>query len=208
MFERAQLHSIWKLNNELKRLLVLPINRFLFMISGIRWRSDWKLYGIPIVQKNRQSTLKIGSGLQLRSSPRSNPLAPHHPVVLCTMTAQAQLEIGHSFGMTGGSVVCADQIIIGDRVAVGANSVIADTDFHPISAMERQINPSDGAHAPIIIEDDVFIGTQTLILKGVSVGAGSVIGAGSVVTSSIPAGVIAAGNPAKIIRPVGDDAEL
>jgi len=54
--------------------------------------------------------------------------------------------------------------------------------------------------APVVIEDEVFIGTSCLILKGVTIGRRSVIGAGSVVSKCIPAGVIAAGNPAKVVR--------
>ena len=52
------------------------------------------------------------------------------------------------------------------------------------------------------IEDNVFVGSRSIILKGVTIGKDSVIGAGSVVVRSIPPGVIAAGNPAKVIRPL------
>ena len=93
-----------------------------------------------------------------------------------------------------------EQIIIGDRVTVGANSILVDTDFHPLDALARQNTPWDGGTAPIMIEDDVFIGMGTLVLKGVTIGGRSIIGAGSVVTRDIPPDVIAAGNPATVIR--------
>jgi acetyltransferase-like isoleucine patch superfamily enzyme len=102
--------------------------------------------------------------------------------------------------MTGGTICAEERIIIGDDVWVGANCVIADTDFHPLDLAARLAHPLDGATAPITIEDGVFIGMQSLILKGVTIGARSVIGAGSVVTRDVPPGVIAAGNPARIIR--------
>ena len=57
-----------------------------------------------------------------------------------------------------------------------------------------------GISSPIVIEDDVFIGVNCIILKGVTIGARSIIAAGSVVTKSIPADCIAGGNPAKVIR--------
>lgn len=94
-------------------------------------------------------------------------------------------------------LVAAERIQIGQRVQVGANCTIADTDFHPLTAAGRAQDFLAGAHAaPITIEDDVFIGMQCLILKGVTIGRGSVVGAGSVVTRDVPAGVVVAGNPA------------
>ncbi len=85
---------------------------------------------------------------------------------------------------------------------IGANSTICDTDFHPLNPLEREKAPTAGLSRPIIIEADVFIGMNVLILKGSHIGHGSVIGAGSVVSGDIPAGVIAAGNPARVIRDI------
>jgi galactoside O-acetyltransferase len=61
-------------------------------------------------------------------------------------------------------------------------------------------DPASGASAPVIIEDDVFIGTQVMILKGTRIGKGSVVGAGSVVAGEIPPQVLVAGNPAQVLR--------
>ena len=102
--------------------------------------------------------------------------------------------------MTGGTLCAAEQIIIGDNVAIGANSIIIDTDFHSAAPEIRLLQSTIAKTASVKIEDDVFIGMNCLILKGVTVGKASVIGAGSVVTNSIPPGVIAAGNPARIIK--------
>jgi acetyltransferase-like isoleucine patch superfamily enzyme len=104
------------------------------------------------------------------------------------------------FGMTGGAIVVDQSVTIGDYVAIGANCTIVDTDFHPLGPYHRRQDPVDAATAPIVIEDHVFIGMQSVVLKGVTIGAGSVIGACSVVTRDIPSGVIAAGNPARVIR--------
>jgi acetyltransferase-like isoleucine patch superfamily enzyme len=197
---RLALDTPWKAFNELERLLVLPLARLQCALAGVTWGAGWRLYGLPIIQKHRRSTLVIGARLELRSRARSNPLGPHRPVILSTRRAGAVLRIGDDFGMTGGSIVAEQHILIGDRVTIGANTIIADTDFHPLAALTRQQTPLAGATAPITIADDVFIGMQSLILKGVTIGAGSIIGAGSVVTRDIPPGVIAAGNPAGVIR--------
>jgi acetyltransferase-like isoleucine patch superfamily enzyme len=192
----------WKALNEVERLLLLPLAHLQAAIAGVQWGPGWKFYGLPILQKHRRSTWRIGARLNLRSTARSNPLGPHRPCILSTRTAAALLEIGDDLGMTGGSIVAAQHIRIGHRVLIGANTIITDTDFHPLDPLERQRDPQRGAAKPVVIEDDVFIGMQCLILKGVHLGAGCVIGAGSVVSRDVPAGMIAAGNPARVIRPV------
>lgn len=189
----------WKLTNNLFRLLVHPWVRVLFLVNGIEWKRGWRFYGVPIIQKHRGSVMRFGAGLQLRSTARSNPLGANHPVVLCTWQSGALLQIGKNFAMTGGSIVAAKKIIIGNNVNVGANTVIMDTDFHPLEAEARRSDFGSSKTAPVVIEDNVFIGMNCLILKGVTLGEGSVIGAGSVVTKDVPPYTIVAGNPVRFI---------
>ena len=196
------LDAPWKVRNHLERFVALPLIRAQFLLSGVAWGKNWRVFGQPIIQRHRGSEIILGDNIELRSSVRSNPLAPNHPVVLSTRTAHAKLIIGAGTGLTGATVVAAERIEIGTRVLVGANAVIVDTDFHPLSAEERRRDINAGATALVVIEDDVFIGTQALILKGVHLGRGCVIGAGSVVTRDVPANMIAAGNPAKVLGPV------
>jgi len=115
----------------------------------------------------------------------------------------AELKIGKSLGMTLTTIVCHEKITIGNYVNLGVGVHVYDTDFHTLDWKLRRDFDADVEHkntAPIIIEDDVFVGAQAIILKGVTIGARSVIGAGSVVTKNIPADVIAAGNPCRVIR--------
>ena len=193
---QARLMS-WKAGNELRRLLLLPCAWWI--LRGVEIGGGWRCYGLPIIQRHRLSHIRIGRRMNLRSTARSNPLGPNHPVIISTRRAGARLTIGDDFGMTGGSLVCDERIRIGDRVWVGANSVIADTDFHPLDPQRRLAAPLAARTAPIQIGDDVFIGMNALILKGVSIGAGAVIGAGSVVRRDVPAGAIVAGNPAAVV---------
>ncbi len=192
----------WKITNEVLRRLLFPYIRLFFAVNGIQWEHNWKILGVPIIQKHRLSQIRIGPGLWLRSTTRSNPLGPNHPVILCTWKSGAVIEIGKNFAMTGGALVAANRITIGNDVNLGANSTMIDTDFHPLDPIERRLNPQDAEAAPININDDVFIGMNCLILKGVTIGQNSIIGAGSVVSRDIPPGVIAAGNPAKIIKSI------
>ncbi len=199
---RLAMQTPWKALNEVRRILLLPLARLYFAAVGVPWGHGWRLYGLPIIQKYRPSTLIIGDGVELRSTARSNPLGPSHPVILTTRRAGARLVIGAGLGMTGGTICAEESITIGDHVVVGANTTITDSDFHPLDPALRRRDPLAGQTRPVIIEDDVFIGMNCLILKGVTIGAASVIGAGSVVTRSIPPGVIAAGNPARVVRKV------
>ena len=192
----------WLLGLELRRRLLWPIVRAQFAWHGIAWESNWRIFGRPILQKHRGSTIKAGDGLVLRSWPRSNPLAPTHPVVLSTRSADAVLSIGNDCGFTGAVVVAAERVTIGNRVLVGGNAQIVDTDFHPLTPEGRAEDINAGSARPITIEDDVFIGMNSLILKGVTLGEGCVVGAGSVASRNVPPRTIVAGNPAKIVRSV------
>lgn len=190
----------WKITNQLRRLAALPYIRLIFWLHGLAWGQGWRIFGLPIIQRHRHSLIELGSGLELRSWASSNPLAPNHPVVLATRRAGAVLKIGENCGLTGTTVVAAERIEIGDRVLLGANTVVTDTDFHPLDPLERQRDILNGRHAPVVIEDDVFVGMNSLILKGVRLGRGSVVGAGSVVVKDVPAGVVVAGNPARVVK--------
>lgn len=89
-------------------------------------------------------------------------------------------------------------IKIGANALIGSNVEILDSDFHELHPEHRR--GGSPRMAPVELGENVFIGDGAKILKGVTVGANSVIGAGSVVTGHIPAGVIAAGNPARVVR--------
>ncbi len=191
--------------NEGFRILFYPFVYFYFRINGLQLPAGSKIFGLPIIQKHRRSTMRLGKNLQLRSTPVSNPLGVNHAVILCTWQENARLEIGDCFGMTGGSICAAKSVKIGNHVLIGANTTISDTDFHPLEFKQRMQNLHAGVSKAIRIEDEVYIGMNCLILKGVTIGRGSVIGAGSVVSRSIPPGVIAAGNPARIIKELTRD---
>ena len=89
-------------------------------------------------------------------------------------------------------------IRIGSDGLFGAHIEIFDSDFHDLDPSRRSAGTQ--AMAPVEIGDNVFVGMGARILKGSTIGSDSVIGAGSVVTGTIPDGVVAAGNPARVIR--------
>lgn len=89
---------------------------------------------------------------------------------------------------------------IGTNVKIGGCVLITDTDAHPMDYVARRSSNDGTKSAPVVIEDDVWVGAHCIILKGVTIGARSIIGAGSVVTKSIPADCVAAGNPCRVIK--------
>jgi acetyltransferase-like isoleucine patch superfamily enzyme len=141
----------------------------------------------------------------LVSSWRENSLGVFQPVILKTVRPGAILEIGDDVGISGASISASESIRIGNRVLIGSGALITDSDAHALAASERFYG-SNTRTAPVVIEDEVFIGARTIILKGVRIGKGSVIGAGSVVARDVPAGVIAGGNPCQVIKSLGESA--
>ena len=111
------------------------------------------------------------------------------------------LNIGNNVGISNSVITAYKSITIEDDVLIGAGCLITDSDHHPLNYEDR-INGSEPKSAPILIKEGSFVGANSIILKGVTIGKHSVIGAGSVVTRSVPDGELWAGNPAKFIKRV------
>jgi acetyltransferase-like isoleucine patch superfamily enzyme len=95
----------------------------------------------------------------------------------------------------------ADSITVGNHVRIGSLVAISDSDGHPVDKIERRTQPFPKASVkPVLIADDVWIGRNVIILKGVNIGEGAIVGAGSVVTKDVPPNTVVGGNPAVIIR--------
>ncbi len=197
---KDKINKQWAIRNEIRRMICLPYYRLFFAMKGVKWGRGWRILGAPLIQRYRRSKILIGDQVILRSWVSSNPVAPYHPVFISTRTETAEIRIGDNCGITGGSIIAAERIEIGDRVLIGGNCLITDTDFHPLDKSARFQDPKNITSKPVIIADDVFIGTQSILLKGTEIGTGCIIGAGSVVSGKIPPHVVAAGNPAVIIR--------
>lgn len=173
--------------------LTTIFGRFYSYWWGLKIGKNCVFRGFPIFRRYPGSFVSIGDNCAFVSSSRYNFIGVNHPFLLSTHNSDARLEIGEGCGFSGTSIGCALSIRIGNHVRCGANTIITDTDWHP---EDPRLSPD----APVIIEDNVFLGVGVIVLKGVKIGKGSIIGAGSVVTHDIPAGVIAGGIPAKVLK--------
>lgn len=114
-------------------------------------------------------------------------------------TRDSLVEIGNGCAFNNNvSIIAMKSVRIGENCLLGDQVAIYDADFHEINPATR--HRSSGAVAPVVIGNNVWLGSKTMILKGVTIGDNSVIGACSLVIKSIPPNVIAAGVPAKVIR--------
>lgn len=142
---------------------------------------------------------KISFGKNVQIGVLSSPFFYSHYTYFEARESFSEISIGDNVAINNAfSIECNAKVIIENDVLIGSFCTIMDNDGHDLAIEKRKDgNPK---MASIHIQQNVFLGSNVTILKGVTIGKNSIIGNGSVVTKSIPDNVIAAGNPAKIIR--------
>lgn len=163
---------------------------------------------VPASAKLNAGGLRLKSGCQLAVGEQSQVLA-----AVIFDKENASISIGHR-SFVNGTLIAAESIDIGDDVLISWNVTVVDHDSHAIAFSQRsqdavnwltsQKDWTPVKIAPVKICDKAWIGFNSIILKGITIGEGAVIGAGSVVTKDVPAWTIAAGNPARVIREIAE----
>ena len=171
------------------------------LLWGVHFSFPPVLFGFTRFFKSKNGKIFLGKRVRLNSNYSSNLAGAWHPVSISAI-GNGVVKIGNHTGISSSVIIAEEEIAIGDNVMIGAGCTICDTDFHPLDYKERRIPGTKGKRAKVTIEDDVFLGMHSLVLKGVTIGARSIVAAGSVVADSIPPDVIAGGCPAKVIRKV------
>lgn len=172
-------------------------------LNAVHFKTGCHFTGFPILEMVPGGRINIGERVSIISRADSNPCGLPHPTILATLSSESNIEIGDGSGISGASIVSYSKISIGRNVLIGAGSCIWDTDFHASAASsKREAQPVGIRSLPIIIEDNVFIGARVIILKGVHIGEGAVVGAGSVVRDDVGAGDIVIGNPSQVISSI------
>jgi acetyltransferase-like isoleucine patch superfamily enzyme len=162
---------------------------------GVDLAPGCSFFGRARFFRHPRSRISIGYNSTFRSSSVSNMIGVNRPCILSTLKEGAVIDIGSNCGFSGTVIGCALSIAIGKGVRCGANTLITDTDWHTD-------DPRSSPDAPVIIGENVWLGANVTILKGVTIGENTFIAAGSLVTNSLPSKVIAAGSPARVIRPI------
>lgn len=183
------------------KILLIPskfFNLIQFKLQNVKYEKTLKTYGfLTLINKGKMT---IGNNCTFVSLNIFNMVGLKKK---CTIKVypNSTLKIGNNCGFSGVSIVCQNEIQICDNVTIGGNVSIWDTDFHPLDYYDRREHIQSKIYTKkILIKNDVFIGANSIILKGVTIGEKSIVGAGSVVTKSIPNNEIWAGNPARKIR--------
>ena len=175
--------------------------RIYFRLNGVNLGNGAQSNGVPLLEMSLSGKFTIGKNFRMNNGKYFNRIGRQYRCSF-QVAKKARLTIGNNVGMSSSAIVCQHCVEIGDNTLIGGNCVIYDTDFHDLDVRKRIQDPEDFSGVrkkPVIIKNNVFIGAHSTILKGVTIGEASIIGAASVVTKDVPAGEIWAGNPAKFI---------
>ena len=146
-----------------------------------------RVFGTPVIQNS--GTLVVGDRVRLISTIATLEVS---------IGPEGTLEIGdQTFINYGTSIGATKHVRIGPRCNIGSHVMMIDNDFHRLEPERRlEVPPS----APIVLEENVWLGSRVIVLRGVTIGAHSAIGAGSVVVDDVPSRSLAVGVPARVIR--------
>lgn len=177
------------------------LNRIKFQLNRVKYGKKIKVNGIVRII-NTKGNIVLGDNIRINSGEWSNPIGFSNKTTFQTI-GKGSIIIGDYTGISNASFASASSIFIGKNVLIGAGVKIYDTDFHPLNHCYRKGGFQDQEQVKtksVLINDNVFIGAGSIILKGTSIGKNSVIGAGSIVSGKVPENEIWGGNPAKFIK--------
>ena len=181
--------------------------------SGLRFDSSWNIKGkVHVIKRpwydrllrnKKGGIITIGKRFKCFNTVTSNSIGLIQPCVFDVLEDGSYIRIGDNVGISGSTLNATVGINIESNVNIGSGCIITDTDSHPLNYYDRIADKKDSTgRAPIRICEGAFIGARSIILKGVTIGRHSVVGAGSVVTKSVPDNCIACGNPAKVVKQI------
>lgn len=213
---RIAIYKLLRIYPRLRQLFYIYYNPLCFYIHGVCFGKRMRVFDKVYILGH--GSVEIGDDFLFTSGDSLNPICRNIRGAIYTVSPESKVKIGDRVGISSACIWAKDRITIGNDVNIGGDCIIIDNDAHPHDFIQRRSAfckevgfipylktiPS----APVVIEDDVWIGARCMILKGVHIGARSIIAAGSVVTKDIPADVIAGGNPCRMIRKINREERI
>lgn len=173
-----------------------------FFRKRFKIESPFKVWGKINFLIDGEGSIIIGKDFHAVSSRKRSYITLFSPCQF-TVVGNAQIVLGDHVGLNGTTITSRFKVSIGDYTMIGPNTIIMDNDGHnPWPPRDRWT--TKGLSAEVVIENDVWIGMNCIILKGVTIGSGSIIAAGSVVINDVDSNSLYAGNPAKKIKNLVD----
>lgn len=166
--------------------------------QGVEFGPGLVLMGRPRIERIR-GRIVLGAHVTLRSHDHGYHTAMYHPTrLMVDASPDALIEVGDGTRLNGVSIHATRLIRIGRNCLIAANVSLLDSDGHGVSVADRgKANP---VSEPVLIDDDVWIGANAIVLKGVHIGRGAIVAAGSVVTRDVAPMTLVGGNPARVIK--------
>ncbi len=186
------------------------ISRLLFSGFRVSIGSQFRVDGIPRIIVDRRATLKIGNGVEFRRNVEirvhgkamvvigDNVRIDRGVRILATNSAIVEIKSGARIGLY--SVLNG-----GDSITVGVKALLSgfvylQTSMHGYKSRESLVQDQGYSHAPVVLEDDCWLGAHAVVLPGVTIRKGAVVGSNAVVTSSVESYMVVAGVPARVIK--------
>lgn len=173
-------------------------------LLNIKVGNGLNVFGHVNIIKFPSSTIILGNNVNIISCNMKSGASPVSVTRLKTFSSSAKIIIGNNVDLNGTSISCRSRTIeIKNNTLIGPNVVITDSDFHCIDPLYRIPGNRKAcfeSDKDVVIGENVWIGMNTIILKGVIIGDNTIVGAGSVVTKNLEANSIYAGNPIKMIK--------
>lgn len=199
-FPMSFLYGLDRLRKLLRRTFCIVWGGWLCLLWGVEHGKSCVIVGRTLFRTHRHGEIKLGDGVRLFSSIQENQVGLTGPTILDTRRG-GRIVIGDGSGLSSSVVSSKISIRIGKHVLIGGNTRLFDHNFHGMNPEKRRTikGYADETPRPIVIDDDVFVGTNAIILKGTHIGARSIVAAGSVVFGlDIPPDSLVKGNPAVV----------
>ncbi len=177
---------------------ILP--RMWLKCNRVRYGKKLVLGGWPMIFRFPSAEISIGDECKINSNFLSNLIGLYQRTIIVAR-GTGKIIIGNRVGISGTTLYARERIEIGDNSIIGANCKIFDNDFHSLDTEERINDVFDNLMTkPVKIGKNVFVGCNSILLKGTEIGDNCIIGAGSVVHGIFEDNCVIAGNPARVIK--------